>query len=254
MRTPKFLADLLPTLKFRREGFVTMRVTSVFGVPHLPKRPGPAASTWITDVDFLVVLRVLVTQVLPFRFLNAFRTNSGSHLLAPTSAVLMKERNVPASFLKRQLVLPDGRVLVDLLVELGLGHFDRLRVLLHIANLHRLSTLMNPPQFLRDALLLQTFEDRVHQAEPAKLHMGQQFESTREILARTIRWRVGRSTFGSLEVVLSCSTSRTGRRMPRTTFCTASSPSYCCHHAPSRLTGCNLPAGIGDNVGTRTTV
>ena len=48
------------------------RVGSSLGVSHLPTRPCPAASTWITDVDFLVHLHDPFAQVLPFRSLDAF--------------------------------------------------------------------------------------------------------------------------------------------------------------------------------------
>ena len=50
------------------------------------------------------------------------------------------------------------------------------------------------PWFIRDfqpVLLLQTLEDRVHQVVPARLHIGQQCESTPEILAQTLRRSVG---------------------------------------------------------------
>ena len=80
----------------------------------------------------------------------------------------MKERNIPASpFSKRQFAhsFSDGRIREYLLVELGLGHLDRLRALLQIANLHRLVVvdLDEPCKFIRDlqpALLLRTFQDR----------------------------------------------------------------------------------------------
>ena len=64
-----------------------------------------------------------------------------------------------------------------------------LRVLLQFANLHRFAVvhLDAPPWCIRDvqpALLLQT-------QSPSLLQIGHQFESTREILARILRWRVG---------------------------------------------------------------
>ena len=71
VRTPKFLADLLSTLNVRRVGLVIMRVTSVFGVPHVPQRLCPAASTWVTNIDFLAHLHKLVVQVIQFRSLDS---------------------------------------------------------------------------------------------------------------------------------------------------------------------------------------
>ena len=52
-------------------GVVTVRVASFFGVSHLRKRLGPAASTWTANVHFLVHLHELAVQVLPFRSLDA---------------------------------------------------------------------------------------------------------------------------------------------------------------------------------------
>ena len=64
----------------------------------------------------------------------------------------------------------DGRVLVDLIVELGLDHLDRLRVLLQVADLHRLmavhqNQLPKLSRDLRPALLLH----RAHQVVRTRL-------------------------------------------------------------------------------------
>ena len=112
-------------------------------------------------------------QVLPFRSLDA--CVNGLTICVP---ILVHKRWLPStgphicgvdgaqrtclSFPKRQLVhpLPDDRVLENLLVELGPDHLDRLRVLLQVADLHRLTAVHfdEPPQIIRDvqpALLLQ---------------------------------------------------------------------------------------------------
>ena len=88
------------------------------------------------------------------------------------------------------------------------------------------------PWLIRDvesALLLQTLEDGVRQAAPASLQIGQQFESTHEILARTLRWRVspkhirlGWCPYCLVRPRLSCA----GHHKPRTTSCTVVSLSY----------------------------
>ena len=90
-------------------------------------------------------------------------TSGGLNMLAPTLAVLVKER---ITFSKGQLVrsFPDGCALIDLLVELGLDHLDDLRVL-QVADLHRLMIVhfCEPPWLIRyfqPALFLQTLEDR----------------------------------------------------------------------------------------------
>ena len=54
-------------------GLVVVLVASLLRISYLPQRLGPAASTWMTDVDFLVHLHILVIQVLPFRPLDAFK-------------------------------------------------------------------------------------------------------------------------------------------------------------------------------------
>ena len=64
-----FLSNLLPTLKSRRAVLVVARA-SLPGVSCLPQRFGPAASTWMTDIDFLAhfyefVLRVLHSRTCP---------------------------------------------------------------------------------------------------------------------------------------------------------------------------------------------
>ena len=202
VRIPKILADHLPTLNFSRVRLVIIRVTHFFGVPHLPQRPSPAASTWMTDVDLLVRLRKLVTQVLPFHSLGALcgwpdklganpRPQAVTpHLLAPALAVVMKERSVPAS-LSRSVI----------------SAADRLQVLLVVVRLHQ------PHWLIRDvqpALLLQTFEYRFHKIVPALLQVGQQFVDNHEVLARMLRWRVSPKHFR----LALCS----GRRMQRTTI------------------------------------
>ena len=98
-------------------------------------------------------------------------TSGGSHLLArigggDESALHSCLSHVAHSF-------SHGRVLEHVLVELVLDHLDYLRVLLSVADLYRLmlAHFDEPPQFMRDlqhALLLQTFEDRVHQGVPAR--------------------------------------------------------------------------------------
>ena len=52
-----------------------VRVTSPFGVSHLPALRGPAASTWVTNLDFLVHLPEHVVQVSPFRWLDKLRAS-----------------------------------------------------------------------------------------------------------------------------------------------------------------------------------
>ena len=71
------------------------------------------------------------------------------------------------------------------LLNFGPDHLHRLRVLLQVYDLDRLvvSHLNEPPWLVRDfqpALPLQTLEDRVHQVGPARLQVGQLFESTHE--------------------------------------------------------------------------
>ena len=121
---------------------------------------------------------------------------------------------------------PSQSTLVDLLVELGLDHFDCLRILLLIANIHHLVVVHRdePPHFIRDfqsALLLQILEDRVYQVVPARLQVGQQFER----ITRTLKLRVGPKHL-HLSWVPHCPEERrlssglsrcTVRRIPRTT-------------------------------------
>ena len=68
---PHFLPDLVPIYDLLLVELVKVRVASLFGVSFLHQRLGPAASTWMTDVDFLVHRHELVVQVLPFRSLDA---------------------------------------------------------------------------------------------------------------------------------------------------------------------------------------
>ena len=70
-------------------------------------------------------------------------------------------------------------------------------------------------------------EDGVHQVVPARLQIGQQFESPHEIFARTLRWSA--SLFPVLPKL--CSGARLHK--PHTTSYTAPSCSCCRHHAKS---------------------
>ena len=101
------------------------------GVSYLSQRLGPAASTWMTDVDVLVHLHALVVQVLPIRSLDAFvdrLTNSMPVLVhdrrlpptVPTLVVLMKEFNIPSSPSRsvNSSTPRDGRIREHLLEEL----------------------------------------------------------------------------------------------------------------------------------------
>ena len=58
-------AELLPELtKILLAGLVAVLVASFLGTSYLPQRPGPAASTWRTDVDFLVHLHELASYTI----------------------------------------------------------------------------------------------------------------------------------------------------------------------------------------------
>ena len=118
-----------PSLNFGRVRLVIVRVTSFFGVPHLPKRLRPAASTAVADVDSLVHLHELQVQVLSSRPLDAlvdglaicmpvlvhkrWSPSAGSHICG----VDERAQRACFTFSKRYLVhlFPDGRVQVDLL-------------------------------------------------------------------------------------------------------------------------------------------
>ena len=159
------------------------RVATFFGVPHLPSRPSPTTSTWITNVDFLVHLHKLVKQVLPFRSLDTFGDGLTMcvpvllHQWRPLSAG--KERNVPSSSALSVSSSTPSRTAAFWhisVAELGLDHFDRLRFLVQIANLHRhvVVHLDKPRSFNREFepwLVLQTFEDRVHQVVSVRFNL-----------------------------------------------------------------------------------
>ena len=133
----------------------------------------------MTDDDFLLRLHGLVVQVLPFRSRDALVDGliNGMPALVderwPSSTVLHISRvddralHTFLTFTKRQLIylFSDDHIQKHFFFELGPDHLDRLRVLLHVADLHRLviDHLDEPPRYIRDfqpAETLQTFEDR----------------------------------------------------------------------------------------------
>ena len=119
----------------------------------------------MTDVDFLGhLLRTCGTSSpiplprRPFRRLGKWHANSG--------AVDERAQRTFLTFTKCQLAHPflDGRVLENLLVELGSPSNSH-----KIANLHRIAVgHLDLIRDLQPALLLRTFKDRVHKAVPAR--------------------------------------------------------------------------------------
>ena len=180
----------------------------------------------------------------------------------------MQVRNIPTSTVPsvNSSILSDGRSREIRLIDAGLDRLDHIRVPLQLANLHRLLVfhLHELCELIRDvglALVLQALENRVDQVVTTCLHVSQQFGSTNEFLARTLRrararipsprWDPHRPVQPKL-----CSGPSTciGRRMPRTTSCTASSCSCHCHCAPARPARCGPRVGIGGSEGTHTAV
>ena len=120
---PQFLANRVRNYDLRLARLVIERVAShvsLSGVSYLPQRLGPAASTKMTDVDFLGhLLRTCGTTSpiplprRPCRRLGKWHANSG--------AVDERAQRTFLTFTKCQLAHPflDGRVLENLLGELG---------------------------------------------------------------------------------------------------------------------------------------
>ena len=204
MDTPQLLADLISTLNFLPRKKVTMHVTCLWRLSF-------CKASLLSCFHFgcehrLHFLHKIPEQVFRFRSLGAMASQIWVPILAATFAVLLKERNVPASPSRsvNSSFLPNGRVLADLLVELGLDDLDRLRVLLQVADLHRLTVvssfvIFNLPCSCKPSKIVST-----KLSEPiCKLVSNSR---ARKILARTLRRRVGPNSFASLESALSCTT------------------------------------------------
>ena len=196
MCAPQFLADFLPTLNFLRVGLVQARHLFLWR-PSFSNASLPCSTRFIA---FFVRLHMRVVQVLPLRSLDPFRSVPPATLdhsvksshSSSTSGVDEGAQRSCLSRSQRQFAntFSDDRVPEYLLVELGPGFLDRLRVVLRVADLHRLVDvhLDEPPWLFRDfppALLLQNFEDRVQDVF-ASLQIGEQFECIQEILALTL--------------------------------------------------------------------
>ena len=212
-----------------------------------PSRTGPAGHSLRDSLQI---------QVLPFRSPDALAdglTTYGMPVLAheqsPPSTVThiggVDERAQRSFFtvMKRQFIYTIIAVGTIFFVGLWLGHIDRLRVVLQVADLYRLVAVQldEPPSLIRDyhpGLLLQTLEDCVS----ARLLVRQQLESrhTRDFRTNPVAERAPETTsprwdpyYPVLTKKLCWGPSCTGRHKPRTTNHTASSCSCCRHRAPS---------------------